>query len=61
MPALERLKKEGEQGSKKITQWTRYATIVLALFQSVLIATALESGQFGAGAVSEPGWTFRSD
>ncbi|NNL64982.1 MAG: preprotein translocase subunit SecY, partial [Myxococcales bacterium] len=59
VPALERLKQEGEQGRKMITQYTRYATIVLALFQSLLIATALESGQFGAGAVSEPGWSFR--
>ncbi len=59
VPALERLKQEGEQGRKKITQYTRYATIVLALFQSILIATALEGGQFGAGAVSEPGWGFR--
>jgi len=59
VPALERLKQEGEQGRKKITQYTRYATVVLALFQSMLIATALESGQFGAGAVAEPGWSFR--
>ena len=59
VPALERLKQEGEQGRKKITQYTRYATIVLALFQSLLIATALESGQFGAGAVADPGWGFR--
>jgi preprotein translocase subunit SecY len=59
VPALERLKQEGEQGRKKITQYTRYATVVLALFQSLLIATALESGQFGAGAVTEPGWGFR--
>jgi len=59
VPALERLKQEGEQGRKKVTQYTRYATVVLALFQSLLIATALESGQFGAGAVTEPGWGFR--
>jgi preprotein translocase subunit SecY len=59
IPALERLKQEGEQGRKKITQYTRYATVVLALFQSLLIATALEGGQFGAGAVIEPGWGFR--
>jgi len=59
VPALERLKQEGEQGRKKITQYTRYATVVLALFQSLLISTALESGQFGAGAVMEPGWGFR--
>lgn len=59
IPQLEQLKKEGEQGQKKINQWSRYATIVLALFQSMLIATALESGQFGQGAVMEPGWGFR--
>ena len=59
VPALEQLQKEGEQGRKKITQWTRYATIVLALFQSTLIAIALENGQFGEGAVMNPGWGFR--
>ncbi len=59
IPQLEQLQKEGEQGRKKISQWTRYATIVLALFQSSLIAAALESGQFGTGAVLEPGWGFR--
>jgi len=59
VPALERLKQEVEQGRKKITQYTRYATVVLAMFQSLLISTALESGQFGAGAVTDPGWGFR--
>ncbi len=59
IPQLEQLKKEGEQGQKKINQWSRYATIVLALFQSMLIATALEGGQFGQGAVMNPGWGFR--
>ena len=59
VPTLEQLQKEGEQGRKKITQWTRYATIVLALFQSTLIAVALENGQFGEGAVINPGWGFR--
>jgi len=59
IPQLEQLQKEGEQGRKKIAQWTRYATIVLALFQSSLIAAALEGGQFGTGAVLEPGWSFR--
>jgi preprotein translocase subunit SecY len=59
VPALEQLQKEGEQGRKKITQWTRYATIVLAMFQSTLIAVALENGQFGEGAVANPGWAFR--
>jgi len=59
IPALERLKKEGSEGQKRITQWTRYATIALALFQSLLMAIALESGQFGTGAVLYPGWAFR--
>jgi preprotein translocase subunit SecY len=59
VPQLETLKKEGEQGRKKINQYTRYGTIGLALFQSFLIATALESGSFGEGAVINPGWSFR--
>jgi preprotein translocase subunit SecY len=59
IPHLETLKKEGEQGRKKINQYTRYATIGLALFQSMLIAMALEKGQFGQGAVTFPGWGFR--
>ncbi|MFP6654700.1 MAG: preprotein translocase subunit SecY, partial [Myxococcota bacterium] len=59
IPTLERLKKEGSEGQKRITQWTRYATIGLALFQSFLMAIALEGGQFGSGAVLEPGWAFR--
>jgi preprotein translocase subunit SecY len=59
VPQLEALRKEGEQGHRKITQYTRYGTIVLALFQSFLIANALESGQFGEGAVVSPGWTFK--
>ena len=59
IPQLEALKKEGESGQKKINQWSRYATIVLALFQGFLIALALEGGQFGEGAVLNPGWSFR--
>ena len=59
IPQLEALKKEGEQGQKKINQWSRYATVVLAGFQSLLIAIALEGGQFGQGAVNNPGWSFR--
>ena len=59
VPQLEAMQKEGEQGRRKITQWTRYATVVLAIFQSFLIAMALEHGQFGQGAVMEPGWAFR--
>jgi len=59
IPQLDLMRKEGEQGRKKINQWTRYATIVLALFQGFLIAVALENGQFGENAVVNPGWSFR--
>jgi len=59
IPQLDALKKEGEAGRKKINQYTRYATIGLAMFQSFLIAMALENGQFGEGAVVNPGWGFR--
>ncbi len=59
IPQLDLMRKEGEQGRKKINQWTRYATIVLALFQGFLIAVALENGQFGENAVVNPGWGFR--
>ncbi|MCI0434850.1 MAG: preprotein translocase subunit SecY, partial [Gemmatimonadetes bacterium] len=59
IPQLEQLKKESDQGQKRINQWTRYATVALALFQGSLIAVALENDQFGQGAVIEPGWGFR--
>jgi len=59
IPQLEALKKEGEQGRKKINQYTRYSTIGLAMFQGFLIAVALENGSFGEGAVIDPGWGFR--
>ncbi|MDX9705991.1 MAG: preprotein translocase subunit SecY [Azospira sp.] len=55
-PQLEALKKEGEAGRRKITQYTRYGTVVLALFQSIGIAIALESQ---AGLVLDPGFMFR--
>ncbi|MCB1955690.1 MAG: preprotein translocase subunit SecY [Rhodocyclaceae bacterium] len=55
-PQLEALKKEGEAGRRKITQYTRYGTLALALFQSFGIAVALESQ---AGLVLEPGVMFR--
>ncbi|MDD5241690.1 MAG: preprotein translocase subunit SecY [Sulfuricella sp.] len=55
-PQLEQLKKEGESGRKKITQYTRYGTVFLALFQGLGIAIALESQ---AGLVIEPGLIFR--
>ena len=55
-PTLEALKKEGEAGRRKITQYTRYGTAALALFQGLGIAIALESQ---AGLVVEPGLLFR--
>jgi preprotein translocase subunit SecY len=56
VPALEQMKKEGEAGRRKITQFTRYGTVGLALFQSLGIALALEGTQ---GLVIEPGFMFR--
>ena len=56
VPSLEQLKKEGEAGRRKITQYTRYGTVGLALFQAFGIAIALESQ---AGLVLEPGVMFR--
>ena len=55
-PQLEALKKEGEAGRRKITQYTRYFTVALALFQAFGIAVALESQ---AGLVIDPGMAFR--
>jgi len=57
IPTLDRLNKEGEQGRKKINQWTRYATIALALFQGYFIGTFLEG--LGTKIVLEPGMSFR--
>ena len=56
LPSLEQLKKEGEAGRRKITQYTRYGTLGLALFQSLGIAMALEAS---AGLVIAPGVGFR--
>jgi preprotein translocase subunit SecY len=56
VPSFEQLKKEGESGRRKITQYTRYGTLGLALFQSMGIAMALESS---AGLVLSPGFGFR--
>jgi preprotein translocase subunit SecY len=53
VPTLEKLQKEGELGRRKITQWTRYLTIILALVQSFGIAVALEKS--GGGFVLNPG------
>ncbi|MSO90213.1 MAG: preprotein translocase subunit SecY [Acetobacteraceae bacterium] len=60
VPALEALKKEGESGRKKLNQYTRYLTVVIALVQSYGIAVGLEGmrGSFGA-AVIDPGMFFR--
>ena len=54
-PQLEALKKEGEAGRRKITQYTRYGTVVLAVFQGIGIAIGVES----QGLVPEPGLMFR--
>ena len=56
VPSLEALKKEGEAGRRKITQYTRYATLGLSFFQAFAISAALEAQQ---GLVIEPGLTFR--
>ncbi len=56
VPTLEAIKKEGEAGRRKITQYTRYGTLVLALFQSLGIALALEGSP---GLVISPGMGFR--
>src|SRR6185503_19668217 len=55
VPALEKLQKEGEIGRRKITQWTRYLTVMLALVQAGLIAVGLQSQ---AGFVHTPGIGF---
>ncbi len=61
VPYLERLAKEGEQGRKKITQYTRYGTVVLSAVQALGIAFGLEKmqGPGGAPVVPVPGWGFR--
>src|SRR6201993_4699702 len=61
IPALERLAKEGEAGRKKITQYTRYGTIVLSAVQALGIAYGLESmrSPTGVSIVPTPGWGFR--
>jgi preprotein translocase subunit SecY len=54
VPKLEALKKEGEQGRKKLNQYTRYGTVALATFQAYGIAVSLQSGDL----VTNPGWFF---
>ena len=55
VPTLEKLQKEGELGRRKITQWTRYLTIVLSVIQSATIAAGLQTQ---AGIVINPGMGF---
>jgi preprotein translocase subunit SecY len=60
-PRLKELRKEGEAGRRKITRYTRYATVFLAAFQSLGVAIALESQQAGnLSVVITPGWGFRT-
>jgi len=61
IPHLEQLKKEGEQGRKKITQYTRYGTVVLSVIQGFGISVGLESmsAPDGSPIVLLPGWAFR--
>ena len=61
VPHLEKLKKEGEQGRKKITQYTRYGTVILSVVQGFGIAVGLErmSGPGGTMVVPIGGWGFR--
>ncbi|MBI2372948.1 MAG: preprotein translocase subunit SecY [Deltaproteobacteria bacterium] len=60
IPTLERLSKEGEQGRRKINQYTRYGTILIAAVQGSLIATNLETQTFnGQAVVDHPGVFFK--
>src|SRR3954470_22807378 len=61
-PYLEKLSKEGELGRRKITQWTRYGTIIISIIQGTGIAIWLErmSAPGGAALVPNPGWGFRA-
>jgi preprotein translocase subunit SecY len=62
VPALERLAREGEAGRQKLTQYTRYFTLVICVIQGLVMAIGLEQGaQLGAKGtiVPNPGWPFR--
>ncbi len=61
IPHLERLSKEGEQGRKKITQYTRYGTVILSIIQGFGISVGLESmsAPGGAPVVIQAGWSFK--
>ncbi len=60
-PYLEKLSKEGELGRRKITQWTRYGTVLISIIQATSIAIFLEKQTTPSGAllVPDPGWGFR--
>jgi preprotein translocase subunit SecY len=61
-PYLEKLSKEGELGRRKITQYTRYGTILLSVIQGTFISMGLERIPIpgGGSAVYHPGWSFRA-
>lgn len=61
IPYFEKLKKEGEEGRRKINQYTRYGTVLVSVIQSYGISIFLESMRTGAGVpvVPNPGWGFR--
>lgn len=60
VPSLERLAKEGDQGRRKITQYTRYGAMLISVVQGTAIAYYLESlNETNAGLVTSPGWPFR--
>ena len=62
VPQLEALSKEGEAGRRKITQYTRYATVGLSVIQGLMISVGLEGMAAPAGTamvVNQPGWAFR--
>ncbi len=61
-PYLEKLSKEGEMGRRKITQYTRYGTIVLSIIQGTFISMGLEriESPGGGSVVFDPGWSFRA-
>jgi len=58
-PYLEELSKKGEEGRKKITQYTRYGTVFITAFQSFLLSFSLENSQYWGNIVYHPGWGFR--
>lgn len=61
IPQLEAMKKEGQAGQRKITQYTRYGTVVLSIIQGTFIAVGLEgmTGPGGEAIVMVPGWEFK--